>query len=142
MIQIKTGEFRLDDYNLVIHPSLSLSEFRAGDIPILETNFIESSKYTTLLFSGTIEKIDVSFAIQFEAETLLSLRFGRIETKAIMTNEGPVHNGENCRPTPAWPWSSCSYALSSHPEKNQTSPHPSHVALHDTHQTKHLSVRQ
>jgi hypothetical protein len=83
MINAKKGEFKLDGYDLVIHPGLSLSDFNRADIPILETHSIEESGYTFHSFSGVIDALEASFVIEFEHERLLSLRFQRNESNLI-----------------------------------------------------------
>jgi hypothetical protein len=66
MIQINTGALKLDDYALVIHPDLSLTEFNAGDIPVLQSRFNEITGYTNHFFEGKINGMDAYFLIQFQ----------------------------------------------------------------------------
>src|ERR1044071_5849107 len=79
MINPNTGEFKLDNYNLVIHPKLSRSEFIAGDIPIERTTPLE----TNFHFSGKINGLNAWFVIRFREEKIEQMTFGRKETVGI-----------------------------------------------------------
>jgi hypothetical protein len=74
MISVQTGEFTLNDPHLVIHPGLSLSQFRSANIPI-EENFAEKKYSATYSFRGQIEKMNAVFWINFRAEKVYSFWF-------------------------------------------------------------------
>jgi hypothetical protein len=71
MIQLKTGEFKLDGYNLIIHPDLTASDFLAGDIPLLH-RYPDDAPYDWVLcwFKGAIDEMEADFAIRFSAGKL------------------------------------------------------------------------
>jgi hypothetical protein len=74
MIRADKGEFKLDDYNLVINPELSLAAFRAGDIPISE-KWDERKHSAIYRFRGCIDRMPAMFWITFASEKLCLLRF-------------------------------------------------------------------
>ena len=74
MIQVDKGEFKLDDYGLIIDPELSLATFRAGDIPILET-WDEKEHSAMYRFRGSIDGMMSMFWIAFASDKLRQLRF-------------------------------------------------------------------
>jgi hypothetical protein len=67
MINLKTGEFKLDEYNLVIHPDLTLFEFKAGDIPFQE-GYASPEGAASFLFKGKLETLDAQFSILFDKQ--------------------------------------------------------------------------
>jgi len=58
MIQARTGEFKLDDYKLVIHPDLTLSQFKAGDIPLLKASSPDKMGFASCWFNGSIDGLE------------------------------------------------------------------------------------
>lgn len=74
MIRVTTGEFKLDDYKLIIHSELTLTEFRKGDIPITATVF-EKKHSGVYCFAGVIDGMRSKFQIEFGGERLDKMRF-------------------------------------------------------------------
>jgi len=74
MIRVDTGEFKLDDYKLLIHSELTLSVFRKADIPI--TTILDETKHSgAYQFIGSIDGLRARFQIEFGRERLCKLRF-------------------------------------------------------------------
>ena len=65
MINLRTGEFKLDEYNLTIHPELTQSAFRAGDIPFQQGYSNEAHGSIWFEFKGSLETLDAEFGILF-----------------------------------------------------------------------------
>lgn len=74
MIRVTVGEFQLDDYKLIIHPELTLSEFRTGDIPVTPIG-PETKHSGAYQFTGIIDGLHARFQIEFGGEHLDKLRF-------------------------------------------------------------------
>jgi len=74
MIRVDKGEFKLDTHNLIIHPDLSLSEFLAGDIPILNT-LAQKKHGGFFYFEGQIDGLNAAFWIIFALEKVRNLHF-------------------------------------------------------------------
>jgi hypothetical protein len=74
VIRVDTGAFKLDDRKLVIHPELSLAEFRAGDIPITKT-VIEEKHSGVYGFVERMDGLQARFQIEFGRQRLTKLRF-------------------------------------------------------------------
>lgn len=64
LINLKTGEFKLDEYDLIIHPDLTMSAFKAGDIPFEELLSNEKGEIS-FRFNGNLETLDAIFHIYF-----------------------------------------------------------------------------
>jgi len=83
MIRIKTGEFKPDDYKLVIHPELTLSQFKTADIPILKVSSPNKMGWTSLWINGSIDGMKAEFTIQFRFEKLQQLIWEFADSKAF-----------------------------------------------------------
>jgi hypothetical protein len=74
MINVETGEIKLDDYDVVFYAGLKLSEFRSSRIPLLE--IWEEKKYSAkYFFNARIDGMNARFFICLNEERLLELRF-------------------------------------------------------------------
>src|ERR1700677_3267633 len=73
MINLKTGEFKLDEYNLVIHPDLTLSQFKASGISFKEL-IINETGDASFEFTGSLETLKTVFHIEFTQEALFRFR--------------------------------------------------------------------
>jgi hypothetical protein len=73
MIRAITGEFKLDDYNLIIHPELTASQFLAGDVPISKKESSNKTGWTVCWFTGVINGMKADFRINFRWEKLCLL---------------------------------------------------------------------
>lgn len=87
MINVKTGEFKLDDYKIVIHPELTLPQFKAGDIPIIDSTAPTQMGYVSCWFNGTIDGMKSKFTIQFRFEKIQQLIFEIADTKGFSGEE-------------------------------------------------------
>ena len=74
MIRVATGEFKLDDHELIIHPELTLADFRRGDIPITATVY-EKKNSGIYCFLGYIDGMPSRFQITFADDRLYKLYF-------------------------------------------------------------------
>src|SRR5882724_61338 len=83
MINAATGEFGLDDYDLVINPDLSLSDFKSGGLPIQSARFDDTTGFTICCFVGLINGLKAQFRIYFQGEHLHELRFEREEQQLL-----------------------------------------------------------
>lgn len=83
----QTGELKLDDYKLVIHPQLTLSQFKAGDIPIAETSAPNKAGWTSCWFNGTIDRMRAEFTIMFRAEVIQQLFWEMADAEAFSGQE-------------------------------------------------------
>ena len=72
MINLKTGEFKLDECKLVIHPDLTLSAFKAGDIPFQE-GYSSPEGTVWFHFKGRLETLEAQFSILFDKQTFFIL---------------------------------------------------------------------
>jgi hypothetical protein len=91
MIRAQTGEFKLDDYKLVIHPQLTLSQFKAGDIPIAKTSEPSKTGWTSCWFSGAIERMKAEFTIMFRAEAIQQLFWEMADAEVLSGEELRSH---------------------------------------------------
>jgi hypothetical protein len=73
MINLKNGIFKLDEYNLIIHPELTLSAFKASDIQFGKI-LSNSKKEVSFEFKAHLEKFEGLFQIYFSMEKLFRLR--------------------------------------------------------------------
>jgi hypothetical protein len=87
MINVKTGEFKLDDCKLVIYPELTFAQFQAGDIPILGSSSPTKMGYASCWFNGTMDGMKAKFTIQFRFEQVQRLIFGLADTKGFPSEE-------------------------------------------------------
>lgn len=72
MAGVNTGEFKIDEYSLIIHPELKLSEFRSGDIYPVATRS-ETKHSGDYDFAGVIDGLRAKFQIAFVQEHLCKL---------------------------------------------------------------------
>jgi hypothetical protein len=70
MIRAATGEFKLDDYELVIHPELTLPQLKAGDIPIVRTTSPNKMGSVFCWFNGRLDGLEAEFTMRFQFDTL------------------------------------------------------------------------
>jgi hypothetical protein len=73
MINLKKGEFKLDEYKLVIHPDLALSSFKASDIPLEELLSNEKGEIS-FEFKASLEALEATFQMFFAREVFYRLR--------------------------------------------------------------------
>lgn len=73
MIRTATGEVKIDDYKLVIHPELTLPQFKAGDIPILKASSTNTMGWTSCWFNGSIDGLESEFTVQFRFQKVQQL---------------------------------------------------------------------
>jgi hypothetical protein len=73
MIRANTGEFKLDDYNLIIHPELTASQFLAVGITLTKTHSSKETGWTTCWFTSAIDGMKADFVICFRWEKLCLL---------------------------------------------------------------------
>ena len=83
MINIDTGEIKFDGLSCSFTNNTTLPGFLASGVEIVEKNFIESSKITTLWFKGSIDGANASFVVGFEGEHICALRFKRTSSEAF-----------------------------------------------------------
>ena len=78
LINLKTGEFKLDEYSLIIHPNLTLTAFKGGGIP-LEDLLSNEKGEISFRFNGKLETLNAVFHIYFTRGVLyrLSVFFGK-----------------------------------------------------------------
>ena len=90
LINVKTGEFKLDEYRLIIHPDLTLSAFKEGDIPF--ENLLSNDKGNiSFQFKGKLETLNAVFQIYFTREVLY--RFSVFFDKGYKLEQGdPINN--------------------------------------------------
>jgi len=80
MIRTETGEFKMDDYELIIHPELSREDFVQGDIRISGSEVVTETGFTTYRFAGCLDGFGADFAINFRFENLHRLLFRSEDT--------------------------------------------------------------
>ncbi len=85
MIDLLKGRFKLDEYDTVIHPFLTLQDFRAGDFAIENGSF--KSGWSTFEFSGHICGMKADFSISFKSTYLRSLDWIPTEKKEYWSEE-------------------------------------------------------
>jgi hypothetical protein len=83
MIKAESGEFKCDGYELVIHPDLTLSEFKDGDIPISKASTPKKMMRSAFWFAAEINGLKAEFGILFVGEHLHELRFEQEEQQSL-----------------------------------------------------------
>jgi hypothetical protein len=73
MIRANTGEFKLDDYDLLIHPELTEPQFQVGGIPVLKRHSSSETGWITYWFAGAIDGVKADFTICFKQGKLCLL---------------------------------------------------------------------
>jgi hypothetical protein len=73
LINLKSGEFKLDEYDLVIHPDLTLSAFKVSGIPFKELLSNEKGE-ASFEFKGSLKTLKALFQIEFTQEVLFRFR--------------------------------------------------------------------
>lgn len=90
MINLETGEFKLDEYSLIIHPDLRLSTFKAGDVPFEELLSNEKGE-ASFEFKGSLETLKALFQIEFTQEALFRFRI-YFDQKYKLGPEKPIEH--------------------------------------------------
>ena len=83
MINVNTGEFKWDEFSLVVHPELTLSEFLDSDIPVPDTDWSPAEEATQLYFVGNINGLHGYVGIFFYQGRLHRLAMQRVEQKEL-----------------------------------------------------------
>jgi hypothetical protein len=72
MINVATGQIKLDDYGVIFHLDLTLDQFRSSDIPPLEG--LDEKKYSaTYFFNAAIAGLNARFRVFFGYTQLMKL---------------------------------------------------------------------
>jgi hypothetical protein len=73
MINLATGDFKLDDYGLIIHPNLTFSQFKAGDILFSPPGPPTNLGYSFCYFTAFMDGLNFEFGIHFKFEEIQRL---------------------------------------------------------------------
>src|SRR2546426_2522697 len=77
MINLRTGEFRLDQPSLIIHPELTLSDFRSSGVKPEAERHTEATGFTTVSFFGELDDLEAWFLVFFREERIHQFHFGQ-----------------------------------------------------------------
>jgi hypothetical protein len=76
MINIETGEIKLDDYGVIFHVDLTLEQFHKSHTPPLKVSGGKEHKYSDdYLFNAKIDGLNAEFQIYFRYTKLTRLLF-------------------------------------------------------------------
>jgi hypothetical protein len=76
MINVKTGEIKLDDYGVIFHVDLTLEQFRNSHTPPLKVWGSKENKYSNdYLFNARIDGLDAELEVCFRYTKLIELQF-------------------------------------------------------------------
>jgi hypothetical protein len=76
MINVETGEIKLDDHGIIFHVDLTLEQFRNSHTPPLTLHGNKEHKYSEgYSFKANIDGMDAKFQIYFRYTKLAELRF-------------------------------------------------------------------
>ncbi len=91
MINVETGEIKLDDYGVIFHVDLTLEQFRNSHTPPLKVSGGKENKYSDdYLFNARIDGLDAEFEVCFRYTKLIQLRF--YEQNLQMSPEDVLRN--------------------------------------------------
>jgi hypothetical protein len=76
MINVKTGEIKLDDYGVIFRVNLTLEQFRNSHTPPLTLHGDKEHKYSDwYFFNASIDGMVAEFSVSFAYTKLIELRF-------------------------------------------------------------------
>jgi hypothetical protein len=87
MISLATGEFKLDDYGLVIRPNLTFAQFKAGDIQFSPSTPPLKSGNSFYYFTGFMDGLNFDFGIVFNHENIQRLFWTLPGSETISTDD-------------------------------------------------------
>jgi hypothetical protein len=88
MINVETGEIKLDDYGIIFHVDLTLEQFRNGHTPPLTVSGGKEHKYSdTYYFKAAIDGLNARFCVDFSYTKLARFSFWE---NIILYDQGKV----------------------------------------------------